>query len=360
MVQSFERREGSMGGFSNLRHEIPVNDFYNELSQQGITLGDKEKSQLSSFYGVGDTYTGQRIQYKRFHGDLTTCMAGKADQASTQALTREQKETYKNILRKLEARQQLEPFVGAIRKVDVNVVHMVKFDIIKRELNARELATTNAEWTAVRGPLKASLRDECDYRSFLEHLLDGDKMRIKDLLSKPIADLVKEAKSPGATPRTDQFTLPRYTKDAKSAGLDSIGRRFISRGGNYEQWLTSELRKLKPDTDAEKPKLTMAQFKRICKDANIDFDVNEENALRTYYDGNEDGKQQVKLTSLLRAVGLPPQTVGAVAHKQAGPKVRMLSKTELRSCYDILKKIKRQFEKNDIGVEKMLIDHLQT
>ena len=71
----------------------------------------------------------------------------------------------------------------------------------------------------------------------------------------------------------------------------------------------------------------------------------------------------MKLASLLQAIGLPPQTIGAGAHKLArrgSIKVRMLSQSELRSCYSILRKVRKEFEKLGKSVETTLIDHLQT
>ena len=84
-------------------------------------------------------------------------------------------------------------------------------------------------------------------------------------MATPISTLTA-TKPDGRTPR-NEFVLPQYTKGAQSAGLASIGKKFIQRGANYEEWL---LNKLPPTVkDRTNPSIARQHFQDCCEEAAI-------------------------------------------------------------------------------------------
>lgn len=130
---------------------------------------------------------------------------------------------------------------------------MIKTDVLRRALEKIGAAKNSKEWEIIRKPLKVSKTDELDYRQFLKYLFD--QKTVDTLLSTPIS--VLDVK-PGEIESKAEFVLPKHTRGADSSGLNELGKKFIKRGGNYEEWLMSEL---PPGTkDRQNPSIDKQHF----------------------------------------------------------------------------------------------------
>jgi len=177
----------------------------------------------------------------------------------------------------LERKNETNKFVAKLRRKaesDGNdSVHMILGKALKSLLEDFGAISTTKEWMTIQAPLTTAKTGEIDYRQFLNYVYD--KKKVIELMTTPISALAATRKD-GKTPR-NEFVLPRYTKGAHSAGLNSIGKKFIERGANYEDWLMNKL----PPTvkDRTNPGMTRKDFVKCCEEAAILLENEEKRAL---------------------------------------------------------------------------------
>jgi hypothetical protein len=185
---------------------------------------------------------------------------------------------------------------------------MIKTEVLRRALEKIGAAKSTKEWELIRSAVKITKQtDELDYRQFLRYLFDSKT--VDDLLHTPISML--EVK-PGEIESKADFVIPKFTKGASSAGLNELGKKFLKRGGNYEEWLMNEL----PAgiKDPQNPSIDKKHFIKCLSEANIwtagdKFNPSQQaelDALTEYFDNFGNTKGEVKLAKLLQALGLPP------------------------------------------------------
>jgi hypothetical protein len=134
-----------------------------------------------------------------------------------------------------------------------------------------------------------------------------DSKTVDKLLNTPIS--VLDVK-PGEIESKAEFVIPKFTKNASSAGMNELGKKFLKRGGNYEEWLMSEL----IEEDLKNLTIGKQHFIKCLNEANLwiagdKFNPSQQaelDALTEFFENFGNSKGKLKLAKLLQGLGLPP------------------------------------------------------